>query len=118
MDFDSILQTTEALRGDGKLDSAVPKVLGPSLTSFATNLTASFLYELPQNIDGLSVLINDVEQRRLFFDDRLGRELVFEWTRPSDLRFNEYFRFAHVKGGRTLDYSKAGTLFSNGTWMA
>jgi hypothetical protein len=117
-DFDSILQTTEALRGDGKLDSAVPKVLGPSLTSFATNLTASFLYELPQNIDGLSVLINDVEQRRLFFDDRLGRELVFEWTRPSDLQFNEYFRFAHVKGGRTLDYSKAGTLFSNGTWMA
>jgi hypothetical protein len=31
---------------------------------------------------------------------------------------NDYFRFAFIKDGRTLDYSKAGTLLSNGTWVA
>jgi hypothetical protein len=115
-DFDSILQTTEALRGDGKLNLAVPRVLEPSITTLASNLTASFLYTLPQTIDGLSVIVNDVERMRLFYDDRAERDLAFAWTRPSDSHLTEYFRFAYVKGGRTFDYSKAGTLFGNGTW--
>ena len=115
-DFDSILQTTAALRGDAKLDSAVPEVLGPNITTLAANLTASFFYGLPRGVDGLSVLVNDVERKRLFFDDGTGRELKFDWTRSADLQLHEYFRFAHVKEGRTLDYSKAGILFGNGTW--
>ncbi|KAF2623747.1 hypothetical protein BU25DRAFT_477726 [Macroventuria anomochaeta] len=118
-DFDSILQTTAALRGDGKFNSVVPAIIEPIINSSTTEgLLASFSWKfLPNGIDGISVLVNDVERYRAFSDEKAGGG-TFEWKRPLDVAMNEYFRFAFIKSGRTLDYSKAGLLLSNGTWTA
>ncbi|UPX20828.1 uncharacterized protein EKO05_0011045 [Ascochyta rabiei] len=116
-DFDSILQTTAALRDDGKFNSLVPAMIEP-LVNYSTTqgLLASFSWKyLPVGVDGISVLVNDVERYRAFSDEKANGGL-FEWKRPSNVAENEYFRFAFIKSGRTLDYSKAGTLLSNGSW--
>jgi hypothetical protein len=121
-DFDSLLQTTAALRGDGAFDSKIPQILEPLINLTTTaGMTATFTWSTPSHrIDGISVLVNDVERDRAFFaDEKFEEEQVreFEWSRPQGLDLNEYFRFAWVRDGRTLDYSSAGTLFANGTWI-
>ncbi|KAF2278718.1 uncharacterized protein EI97DRAFT_499302 [Westerdykella ornata] len=114
-DFDSILQTTDALRGDGTFDSLLPAVLQPVISTEAKTIVASFSWaEPPQGMQGISVLVNDVERDRAFFDDEDGSGFV--WERDVELKVPEYFRFAYVRDGRTLDYTRAGTLFPNGTW--
>lgn len=116
-DFDSVLQTTAALRGDGKFDSIVPAIIEPIINATGTDsplIQFSWKY-LPANMDGISILVNDVERYRAFSEDRAEGD-TFVWKRPLGAAMNEYFRFAFVKSGRTLDYSKAGTLLSNGTW--
>ncbi|KAF2707319.1 hypothetical protein K504DRAFT_54464 [Pleomassaria siparia CBS 279.74] len=117
-DFDSILQTTAALRADGAFDSKLPTILKPIIKLSATELAATFQWGIPpKSIDGISVLVNDVERDRAFFADEEGDVVKeFTWTRPVGLELNEYFRFAFVRDGRTLDYTRAGTLFANGTW--
>jgi hypothetical protein len=116
-DFDSILQTTDALRADGKFESAIPELL-PPVVSRAVELTAVFTWtEPPMGMDGISVLVNDVERARIFFRDAVRPSVSsFEWARPVEIELNEYVRFAYVLGGRALDYTGAGTLFPNGTW--
>lgn len=118
-DFDSILQTTAALREDGKFNSVVPAVITPKVETSTTNgVLASFSWMvLPENIQGISVLVNDVERYRAFLDEYPDGE-TFNWGRPANDPMSDYFRFAFIKDGRTLDYSKAGTLLSNGTWVA
>jgi hypothetical protein len=117
-DFDSILQTSAALREDGKFNSVVPSIVVPLLNSTEETLTAVFTWKfLPKDINGLSILVNDVERYRAFADERPEGD-IFTWTRSLNESFDEYFRFAFLKNGRTLDYSKAGTLLSNGTWVA
>ncbi|KAF9734469.1 hypothetical protein PMIN06_002415 [Paraphaeosphaeria minitans] len=116
-DFDSVLQTTADLRGDGKFDSALPELLEPILSGTVEGLVASFQWATPPAVvDGISVLVNDVERSRQFFSDAEDGAKGFEWTRPVEEALNEYFRFGYVRGGRALDYTKAGTLFGNGTW--
>lgn len=117
-DFDSILQTSDALRADAKLDSIVPKILEPTINVAAGGLTALFEYGTPPDgVDGISILVNDVERDRAFYNDGIeGAWSYFQWTRPANMEANEYFRFAYVTKGRTLDYSKAGILFGNRTW--
>lgn len=118
-DFDSVLQTTNALRSDdGKFDSALPELLEPVISNTIQGLIATFSWKVPAAmVDGVSVLVNDVERARVFFTDGAGPDTTsFEWRRASDMQLNEYVRFGYVKGGRTLDYTAAGTLFSNGTW--
>jgi hypothetical protein len=117
-DFDSVLQTTDALRGDGKFESAIPRLLSPVISRAAEGLVAVFTWTEPRpGMDGISVLINDVERARIFLNDGVKSNVnSFEWTRPVGVELNEYIRFAFVVGGRALDYTKAGTLFRNGTW--
>lgn len=116
-DFDSVLQTTADLRGDGKFDSALPELLEPIISNTAQGLVASFQWVTPPAImDGISVLVNDVERSRKFFSDAEDGATGFEWTRPVEERLNEYVRFGYVRGGKALDYTKAVTLFGNGTW--
>ncbi|KAF2684550.1 hypothetical protein K458DRAFT_418116 [Lentithecium fluviatile CBS 122367] len=117
-DFDSVLQTTNALRGDGKFESAIPKLLEPTIARTAEDITAVFSWtESPAGMDGISVLVNDVERVRTFFNDGVKQNArSFKWVRPVGNHLNEYLRFAYVVGGRALDYTNAGTLFGNGTW--
>jgi hypothetical protein len=117
-DFDSILQTSAALREDGKLHSILPAILEPAITRTASGLLASFSWKfLPDGIDGISVLVNDVERYRAFHDEMPNGD-IFKWARSLDDTMNDYFRFAFIQGGVTLDYSGAGTLLSNGTWTS
>lgn len=118
-DFDSILQTSAALRADARFDSLVPSISEPTVQRAAESMIATFTYGAhPAGMDGISVLVNDVERDRSFFDDGLDGNLsAFNWTQ-SVWGLNEYFRFAYVKGGRTLDYSKTGTITVDGTWQS
>jgi len=117
-DFDSVLQTTDALRADGKFESAIPRLLSPAISRTADQLIAVFSWtEPPTGMDGISVIVNDVERARIFLNDGVKPNVSsFEWARPVGIELNEYIRFAFVVGGRALDYTKAGTLFRNGTW--
>ncbi|KAI8931263.1 hypothetical protein NX059_011610 [Plenodomus lindquistii] len=118
-DFDSVLQTSDALRNDARFDSVIPEILDPTIRTAAGEMIATFMWgRQPDGVDGISVLVNDVERDRLFIDEQEGVEGRFEWTRSADMELHEYFRFAYVKSGRTLDYSQAGTLFGNGTYVA
>lgn len=119
-DFDSILQTSDALRADARFNSVVPEILDPSIELGSETLVATFTYGTRMTgVDGISVLVNDVERGRAFYADEVDGALSsFEWTRPEDDQLNEYFRWAFIHQGRTLDYSKPGTLFGNGTWSS
>jgi hypothetical protein len=118
-DFDSILQTTDALRADGKFESAIPELLQPTISRTTEELIAVFAWvEPPTRMDAISVLINDVERARIFLSDSVQPNTgSFKWVRPIGSELHEYIRFAYMLGGRTLDYTKAGTLLGNGTWI-
>lgn len=117
--FDSILQTPQALREDAGFESLRPVPSHPLISTSAEGSSISFVWQLANSagFDGVSALVNDVERSRAFFADNGGRtNLTFSWTRPAGLLVVEYFRFAYVKAGVTLDYTSAGTWFSNRTW--
>jgi len=118
-DFDSILQTPGALRQDGKFESEIPTILEPEISTVIDRWVARFTWATqPLTVDGISVLVNDVERYRGFFRDGIDNNHtdVFEWQRPVKFSLNEYIRFGFVRGGQALDYTDAGILFSNGTW--
>jgi hypothetical protein len=118
-DFDSVLQTSDALRADARLDSAVPQLFDPTIIFGSEGLSATFSFKaIPDDINGISVLINDVERERTFRDETSGIFTPFGWTRTVELGLHEYFRFAFIESGRTLDYSPPGTLFNNGSWRS
>ncbi|KAI9841140.1 MAG: hypothetical protein M1837_000984 [Sclerophora amabilis] len=116
--FDSILQTPAALLGDAQLNSPLPIISAPAVTT--NNIT--FNWEQPTiasnengTFDGISVLVNDVERYRGFqgYDPN-----EFTWQRPDggdDLPF--YFRFAYMQGSLSGDYTKAGIWDRNGSWI-
>jgi hypothetical protein len=135
--FDSVLQTADALRGgDGGFGGAVLPEVVPPLVQTTTALGEAggsvmgirFKWRgLDNNNDvrvggrplqGISVLVNDVERYRGWFAERPLEEQVFAWTRKvGRVVADEYFRFGFVtEGGRALDYTEAGTWFVNGSW--
>ena len=119
-DFDSVLQTSDALRADAQLQSIIPASVIPALHKAvdSNQLIAKFNYPAPiDGMDGVSVLVNDVERSREFYE-RLGSSptRAFEWERPTDMVENEYIRWAYIKDGKTLDYSKPGVLSRDGKW--
>ncbi|KUI52601.1 hypothetical protein VP1G_00066 [Cytospora mali] len=120
--WDPILQTSHALRGDGQLGSVLPKLASiPEIQvgGFVSNIT--FQWESPPKrnirLDGISLLVNDVERFRGFFDDDEDFEnKTFTWLRKTDNELKEYFRFAYVSGTRSLDYTKAGVWGPDLEW--
>jgi hypothetical protein len=112
-DFDSILQTAAALRGDAQLGSGVPSILEPVING--TSIT--FAWEsLLRGYQGVSVVVNDIERYRGSGGNDQGS---YFWNR--DTGKDEYFRFGFVSyqpfGGVSYsDFTRAGTFFSNGTW--
>jgi hypothetical protein len=110
--FDAILQTAAALRGDAQLGSGIPSILDPIIN--ATNITFTWKGIL-RGYDGISVIVNDVERFR-----GLGDESNFTWTRRA-MDASEYFRFGFVNyqpfgGVGYSDFTRAGTWLANGTW--
>jgi hypothetical protein len=117
--FDSILQTSAALRGDAQLGTGIPNLLEPAVNG--SQLT--FVWEaLLRGYQGVSVLVNDVERYRgaALGSGSTANQTSFTWTRQA-VNSPEYFRFGFVSyqpfGGVSYsDFTRAGTWWPNGTW--
>ncbi|KAB5550948.1 hypothetical protein GE09DRAFT_155815 [Coniochaeta sp. 2T2.1] len=116
-DFDSLLQTAYSLQGDAQLDSPLPTILAPAITLAANLSSITFRWDPPPGprYDGISVLVNDVERFRSYFNEYDTQD-HFMWTRNGSLEINEYFRFAYVEGSSSDDYTKAGVWNEKGEW--
>ncbi|KKA27852.1 hypothetical protein TD95_003236 [Thielaviopsis punctulata] len=118
--FDSVLQTPMALQGDAQHNSLLPTILTPDIVSAAaTNVsTITFKWEAPPSdiYEGMSILVNDVERFRTFFDGGYDSQTQFTWERAAGTELNEYFRFAFIEGSSALDYTRAGVWTKAGTW--
>ncbi|RDX52030.1 hypothetical protein OH76DRAFT_1400943 [Lentinus brumalis] len=112
--FDSILQTAQDLQRDAPLGSDLP--------SFATNSTnfnssipfvnqTIFWNPLPsdESWDGFALLVDDVERY-------VGAALNYSLSalQPGIVHF---FRLAYTSSGTSGDFTKAATLYPNGTWV-
>lgn len=108
--FDSILQTTADLRGDGPVGSLLPTITGP-IAAGLSNITFAWATP-PTKYDGLSVLVNDVERFRWYVGEGQAKK-TFE-RRFSDSK--EYFRFGFMRGSDAGDYTQAGVWEIDGKW--
>ncbi|KAK4192257.1 hypothetical protein QBC35DRAFT_424568 [Podospora australis] len=122
--FDSLLQTADALRGDGEYGSLLPEVAPPLIYLLGPVKKITFLWKAVvsevemhrSGIQGISVLVNDVERFRGWFSETRLEDMRFAWEKQHQA--DEYFRFAYLgEGGRAFDYTEAGTwFFGNMTW--
>lgn len=116
--FDSILQTSDALIGDGRHKTALPVIAQPIIELGKNISTISFTWSPPPNpYDGVSVLVNDVERFRGYTDDGIvGGSNTFDWKKDANIEEPEYFRFAYMEGSRSWDYTEAGIWNADGSW--
>ncbi|OCK80217.1 hypothetical protein K432DRAFT_298168, partial [Lepidopterella palustris CBS 459.81] len=103
--FDPIIQTSSALPEHAQLGGLLPKITSPIIQDASI---AFPLANLPDDVDGISIFVNDVERSGGFKDDS---ELVFTWDTLRDLP--QYFRFGQLKYGHPAgfwweDFTKAG----------
>ncbi|KAH7318693.1 hypothetical protein B0I35DRAFT_432730 [Stachybotrys elegans] len=122
--FDPVLQTSAALQGDAQLGTELPIILTPDISmSNSSNIDSTssitFTWEAPtdRRFDGISVLVNDVERFRAYFDDAFDPHEEFVWARNTTLELPEYFRFAFMDGSSNGDYTKAGIWTVDGEWQ-
>ncbi|GJD01180.1 LCCL domain-containing protein [Colletotrichum higginsianum] len=118
--FDAVLQTPAALQGDAQHGSVLPSILPPIVDLGQAAWNINFTWNNPPvgaRYDGISVLVNDVERFRSYFDDGPVPAKSFVWTRESDLGLNEYFRFGFMEGSTSYDYTKAGIWNAEGKWI-
>jgi hypothetical protein len=116
--FDPVLQTANALRGDGAFGSLLSTILDPvtSLGTSTSNITFSWdPPPIPSLYDGISILVHDVERYGSYFGDSAGANDSFTWVRTT-LEMPEYFRFGYLKEDIGLDYTNAGVWNANGSW--
>lgn len=124
--FDSIIQTPAAL-GEGSGGGGGKSWWGAK----SPNVTASVAPDgevitfnwgaLPPDtgIDGVSILINDVERWRGYTDDELFFDsdkvtLTRRWRQENE---TEFYRFGFMNGNNVGRYSKTGIWHANGTWQ-
>ena len=110
-DFDSILQTTAALRGDGQLNSLLPNITAPVLG--LSNITFSWAVP-PRPWDGVSIIVNDVERHR-WYDGEGDASRTFHRQIKGQ---KQYFRFGYMSGSHAGDFTKAGVWHVDGNWTA
>lgn len=110
--FDSIMQTTADLRGDGPLETLLPNITAPIAIGLS-NITFAWATP-PVGYDGLSVLVNDVERFRWYVGEGEGTA-TFDRRWPGE---KEYFRFGFMSGSGTDDYTQAGVWEPDGGWRS
>ncbi|KAK1760640.1 hypothetical protein QBC47DRAFT_367752 [Echria macrotheca] len=122
--WDPFLQTAYAIQGDQQLNSPLPEILSPMIELGKNISTITFAWAPPPlgpddvTLDGISVLVNDVERFETYFEDDVdGKQQNFTWTREAGVEEKEYFRFAWLHGSESLDYTKAGTWNARGEWV-
>ncbi|KAJ1329773.1 LCCL domain-containing protein [Microdochium nivale] len=138
--FDPFLQTSFSLQGDAQLGSALPVLLPPSINANQSRIEFTWQAPPDPSIDGISILVNDVERFRGYFDDPGSSSFVWTRRNVSDddaavgsgsgsggsislanyaghAGFNEYFRFGWMQGTSDFDYTKAGTWDAEMNWV-
>ncbi|KAF2644265.1 hypothetical protein P280DRAFT_547070 [Massarina eburnea CBS 473.64] len=112
--FASVLQTADALRGDGQIGTDLVDILAPVIN----DTTITFVWgALAQGYEGVSVLVNDVER---FRGNQADGDSNFTWTRQA-LDHPEYFRFGFVDylpfGSVSYsDFTEPGIWWPDGRW--
>lgn len=121
--FDSILQTSGELQADAQKGSLLPNIHKPEI-HWAKDSVANITFEWdpPKNdkeaeytYDGISVLVNDVERYRAYFEDK-SYTPGYVWDRNGSLDMPEYFRFGFMMGSEVGDYTRAGVWTADGKW--
>ncbi|KAI0321382.1 hypothetical protein OF83DRAFT_1198957, partial [Amylostereum chailletii] len=113
-DFDSILQTAAELQRDAPLGSDLPAFLTNSTTynSTISLQNQTILWStLPsgESWDGFALLVDDVER---YTGSALNFSLgVLQEGIP------HFFRLAFMSSGTAGDFTKAATLWPNGSWV-
>ena len=125
--FSSIVQTPAALgeRGGGDGSGSWWGARAPNVTAVVapdiTNITFNW-GSLPEHLDieGVSILINDVERWRGYTDEELywEQDQVTLPRRTREEQEPEFFRFAWMKGSSSGIYSKVGLWDEDGNWYA
>ncbi|KAM3513198.1 hypothetical protein MY11210_003140 [Beauveria gryllotalpidicola] len=120
--FGSFLETDSALQGDAQLGTLLPGIRIPAIAwsndTAAAQSSITFKWDIPplDKYDGISILVNDVERYRAYFDDTLSPAQEYTWTRNSSLGLPEYFRFGFMVESNAGDYTKAGVWSKDGEW--
>jgi hypothetical protein len=129
--FASIVQTPASL-GENPGSGDTPS--GRWWGSYTPNVTAIVALDarkitfnwgpLPLDIgvEGVSVLVNDVERWRAYIDDNLrsgwrGSAEGFTWKRKKGVNETDFFRFAWMRGSTSGLYTKAGIWDNDGAWV-
>lgn len=108
--------------GPGK--APIPQILEPVIfMDSISNIT--FKWATPTavpGVEGISMLVDDVERARRFFGDGAKSKLregetedSFFWQRTPQA-FVDFIRFGYIKDGKVIKYSQPGIWFTNGTW--
>ncbi|KIW53855.1 hypothetical protein PV05_06266 [Exophiala xenobiotica] len=125
--FASIIQTPAALGESGPGSHGGGSWWGatsPNVTAVvgleARNITFNW-GPLPKDmdVDGVSILINDVERWRGYTDEELywdQEEVTLKRRKRDDDGEPEFFRFAWMKGSATGTYSRVGIWDADGVW--
>ncbi|KAJ5833429.1 hypothetical protein N7474_001740 [Penicillium riverlandense] len=119
--FDSILQTPGALLDGARLGTTPPDI-GSPIQPYDDNNTIIFNFPLLNpRVNGLSVLINDVERFHALRPKGDTSVPEFEWTRQHEGE-PEFFRFGFIRinalGGVWYeDFSDAAVWDVDGSWV-
>ncbi|KAJ9497691.1 hypothetical protein H2202_006724 [Exophiala xenobiotica] len=125
--FASIIQTPAALGESGPGSHGGGSwwgAMSPNVTAVvgldARNITFNW-GPLPKDkdVDGVSILINDVERWRGYTDEELywdQEEVTLKRRKRDDEGEPEFFRFAWMKGSATGTYSRVGVWDEDGIW--
>ena len=122
--FASILETPTALGetgrdGDGSWWGAKSPNVTAVVAPDASNVTLNWgALPTDNGVDGVSVLINDVERWRGYIDEELywDQNKVTLKRRKREEREPEFFRFAWMKGSSAGRYSKVAVWDEHGIW--
>ncbi|KAI0068316.1 hypothetical protein BV25DRAFT_1818708 [Artomyces pyxidatus] len=112
--FDSILQTAAQLRRDAAIGTDLPDFL-TNATSYNATLPwqnqTIFWSSLPRDEgwDGFALLVDDVERY-------VGTALNYSLA-ALETGIPHFFRLAFTSDGVAGDFTKAATLWPNGTWV-
>ncbi|KAJ1311648.1 hypothetical protein OPQ81_010124 [Rhizoctonia solani] len=114
--FDSILQTATELQRDAPFGSSLPSFVTNSSTIISSLTNASISWNaIPSELsdsegwNGFSLLVDDVQRQT-------GDSLSYTLS-GLQAGVTHFFRLAYQRDGASGDYTKAATLFPNGTWL-
>ncbi|CUA77503.1 putative protein YIL067C [Saccharomyces cerevisiae S288c] [Rhizoctonia solani] len=114
--FDSILQSAAELQRDAPLGSSLPSFYTNSSTLISSLTNTSISWDAisselsdSEGWNGFSLLVDDVQRS-------VGDSLSYSLS-GLQIGITHFFRLAYQRDGVSGDYTKAATLFPNGTWL-